>query len=185
MILPKQKQREQGFSLVEVLAAITILSIVSLVLISYFTHALSYSKSNQNKTVMVNLARNALFYVQKQNYDELSAFFREGKGQLSWDQCTKAGACSYDGALFNTAGKAAPPELYSVLNPTINGIDYHVTISYQDKLYDQMANSANVPKKEGAKYLLPVIVTVQPSSDVQGRQSEVQVEGYITDESIR
>ncbi|MFD1903648.1 prepilin-type N-terminal cleavage/methylation domain-containing protein [Paenibacillus rhizoplanae] len=57
----RERGKEAGFTLIEVLAAIVILSIVSLVLTSYFTHALSYSKSNQNKTIMVNLARNALF----------------------------------------------------------------------------------------------------------------------------
>lgn len=67
-------KQEKGFTLIEVLAAIVILSIVSLVLTSYFTNAMSYSKSNQNKTIMVNLARNALFYVEKQDFEEMSNF---------------------------------------------------------------------------------------------------------------
>lgn len=57
----RERGKEAGFTLIEVLAAIVILSIVSLVLTSYFTNAMTYSKSNQNKTIMVNLARNALF----------------------------------------------------------------------------------------------------------------------------
>lgn len=67
-------KQEKGFTLIEVLAAIVILSIVSLVLTSYFTNAMSYSKSNQNKTIMVNLARNALFYVEKQDFKEMQEF---------------------------------------------------------------------------------------------------------------
>lgn len=67
-------KQEKGFTLIEVLAAIVILSIVSLVLTSYFTNAMSYSKSNQNKTIMVNLARNALFYVEKQDFEAMKEF---------------------------------------------------------------------------------------------------------------
>lgn len=67
-------KQEKGFTLIEVLAAIVILSIVSLVLTSYFTNAMSYSKSNQNKTIMVNLARNALFYVEKQDFKAMKEF---------------------------------------------------------------------------------------------------------------
>lgn len=67
-------KQEKGFTLIEVLAAIVILSIVSLVLTSYFTNAMSYSKSNQNKTIMVNLARNALFYVEKQDFEAMQEF---------------------------------------------------------------------------------------------------------------
>lgn len=72
-------KQEKGFTLIEVLAAIVILSIVSLVLTSYFTNAMSYSKSNQNKTIMVNLARNALFYVEKQDFEAMKEFLRKGK----------------------------------------------------------------------------------------------------------
>lgn len=72
-------KQEKGFTLIEVLAAIVILSIVSLVLTSYFTNAMSYSKSNQNKTIMVNLARNALFYVEKQDFKAMKVFLRKGK----------------------------------------------------------------------------------------------------------
>lgn len=72
-------KQEKGFTLIEVLAAIVILSIVSLVLTSYFTNAMSYSKSNQNKTIMVNLARNALFYVEKQDFKAMKEFLRKGK----------------------------------------------------------------------------------------------------------
>lgn len=72
-------KQEKGFTLIEVLAAIVILSIVSLVLTSYFTNAMSYSKSNQNKTIMVNLARNALFYVEKQDFKAMKEFLRKRK----------------------------------------------------------------------------------------------------------
>lgn len=90
----KAKLREEkGFTLVEVLAAIVILSIVSLILTSYFTNALSYSKSNQNKTVMANLARNALFYMEKQNFSAMKEHFEKEQPDVIGSLCKSADVC--------------------------------------------------------------------------------------------
>lgn len=191
----RERGKEAGFTLIEVLAAIVILSIVSLVLTSYFTNALSYSKSNQNKTIMVNLARNALFYMEKQDFGDMETFFnvKDVKSgavhpRIIASQCKTAAACSYNSVIINAG---ALPE---VLNPVINGISYEVNITYQADLHQNMlagksivngALSNDDRKKEMAPYLIPVQVEVTGPGGPNGHASSTAVEGYITDEKIR
>lgn len=192
---------ERGFTLIEVLAAIVILSIVSLVLTSYFSNALFYANKNQNKTVMVNLARNALFYIEKQDFEEIKEYFNvdfqmnlEKKiyPDISSERCARdisipTTSCS---KLFSGSAEL----LESILKPTINGFDYNITISYQSELHEGMLHPAQatdetveskVDKALMATYLLPVKVIV--SGEVgSGTMTDVTVvEGYITDDKIR
>ncbi|WP_211745404.1 type II secretion system protein [Paenibacillus sp. Marseille-Q4541] len=190
-----QMQKEQGFTLVEVLAATIILSIVSLVVVSYFMNALTYAKSNQNKTVMVNLARNALFYLEKQDFTKMDTYFRadeESEQLIKGSSCLEVSTCEYS-SLFVHAGS-----LPEVLNPTVNNVQYELVISYQSELHRQLENGTNLKSLDlsagselvsdlnrSANYLLPVKVTVTGPGGPRGHGSEVVVEGYITDEKIR
>nr|WP_281363482.1 type II secretion system protein [Paenibacillus lemnae] len=182
--------KEQGFTLLEVLAAIVILSIVSLVLTSYFSNALSYSKYNQNKTVMVNLARNALFYMEKQDYDKIKELFEKREaGQppsIQGRRCSSAGACAYS-SLFKNA-----EVLPDVLNPVINNVQFELEIAYQEGLHDNMKTEtrgaeaiAGSGEKQMADYLIPLSVKVTGPGGPRGKTVETVVEGYISDEKIR
>ncbi|WP_339311843.1 type II secretion system protein [Paenibacillus sp. FSL M7-0896] len=170
----RERSKEAGFTLIEVLAAIVILSIVSLVLTSYFTNAMTYSKSNQNKTIMVNLARNALFYMEKQDFDKTVEFFRDKTDRLSADVC-KIGGCgdaiSDEGAAYRKAFNTET--LSHVLHPIVNGMEYSIDVIYQKELDDAYQ-----------KYLLPVKVVVT-SASVGSPSAPVEVEGYISNEEIR
>lgn len=190
----RERGKEEGFTLIEVLAAIVILSIVSLVLTSYFTNALSYSKSNQNKTIMVNLARNALFYMEKQDFEAMAQYFDVDNTNpsavhpdIEAAQCT-ATACNYT-TLFMNSGV-----LPDVLNPVINNISYQVNITYQADLHRDMlkgksivngVESSDPRKQEMAPYLIPVQVEVTGPGGPNAHTSSTVVEGYITDEKIR
>lgn len=179
-------KQEQGFTLIEVLAAIVILSIVSLVLTSYFTNAMSYSKSNQNKTIMVNLARNALFYVEKQDFEGMKDYFQtQGKNSIEADECTIA-TCNlnYTNLVLNVTALA------NVLNPTVNGIRYRINIIYQPELVDKMSPTPTdgispFDKSAIKEYLLPVKMEVRQVGSNGQPAYTVALEGYITDERIR
>ncbi|MDF9840163.1 MULTISPECIES: prepilin-type N-terminal cleavage/methylation domain-containing protein [unclassified Paenibacillus] len=186
---------ERGFTLIEVLAAIVILSIVSLVLTSYFSNALSYSKSNQNKTIMVNLARNALFYMEKQDYQKLNEYFQGKKAEGATPEipghpsinaagCVPLTSTTVSCSLYSNAVKDVQT-LANVLNPTINGIAYHIDIEYQAALHSQMSTSRDPVEAATAKYLLPVRVRVKDSGKGGANVRQTVVEGYITDETIR
>lgn len=53
----------KGLTLIEVLVSLTILSIILLGIMNFFNQAYSYTNSNQKKTAAINVARNALTYM--------------------------------------------------------------------------------------------------------------------------
>ncbi|MEK4292834.1 type IV pilus modification PilV family protein [Paenibacillus sp. FSL R5-0914] len=180
-------KQEKGFTLIEVLAAIVILSIVSLVLTSYFTNAMSYSKSNQNKTIMVNLARNALFYVEKQDFEKMWDYFiKENYDSIEAAKCQKdtddSVKCDDYIQLFEDT-----TILNQVLNPSINGINYQIDIKYQRELHNPSLSPSpsDSDEQKMAAYLLPVLVKVSRVDSSSGPQTQSVLEGYITDEKIR
>jgi prepilin-type N-terminal cleavage/methylation domain-containing protein len=176
-------KQEKGFTLIEVLAAIVILSIVSLVLTSYFTNAMSYSKSNQNKTIMVNLARNALFYVEKQDFDQMKKYFiKYNSIEASKCQQDTGDSLKCDDYIMLVQDTET---LSQVLNPAINGVNYQIEIEYQRELHNKSLDPSDPEKQKMADYLLPVLVKVSRADSSGGPQSEPVVEGYITDEKIR
>jgi prepilin-type N-terminal cleavage/methylation domain-containing protein len=177
---------EQGFTLLEVLASIVILSIVSLVLTSYFTNAMTYSKSNQNKTIMVNLARNALFYMEKQDFAEINDYFLKHPD----DAVIKADDCNNSGcALMNSIPFTGSPA--SVLNPTVNGIAYQIDVVYQPEIWNEevqpssTSGTSAIDLSNSREYLLPVLVKVRRAEPGNQPVYDIKVEGYITDERIR
>ncbi|THF76948.1 PulJ/GspJ family protein [Cohnella fermenti] len=177
------RRGEGGFSLLEVLAAIVILSIVSLAMTSFFVHAMTYSKGNENKTIEVNLARNALFFLGKQDFDRFLVYLTtSGNGPISTRGCEKL----VDGVSYSCPGSPSlaslfeeTPLLWDALKPVVNGKEYEVEVAYNESVLD--GKEAGVKK-----YLLPVKVSVAESgsSRKSGRNS-AEVEGYITDEQIR
>ncbi|KHL94020.1 hypothetical protein QW71_20310 [Paenibacillus sp. IHB B 3415] len=191
----RERGKEEGFTLIEVLAAIVILSIVSLVLTSYFTNALSYSKSNQNKTIMVNLARNALFYMEKQDFEAMGQYFNvKETSQSAVHPVIEAEQCKDASCLYNNAGFINSAVLPEVLNPFINNIQYEVNITYQAKLHEDMLagksssggkDAVDTRKQEMAPYLIPVQVEVTGPGGPNANTVSTVVEGYITDEKIR
>lgn len=188
-------KKEEGFTLIEILAALLILSIVALAFTAYFSNALTFAKSNQNQTIMSNLARNALVYMQKQNFEELQKYFdsdsatvvrtgnatttkRVGITPETFSGCTtatSAGTCTFRNIF--PSGNLQP--LMAVLNPQVNGINYRVVIEYQSDL--------NRAQNEGGGLLLPIsatVTTVEAGAGGPGADA-VTVEGYVNAQSIR
>ncbi|MDO3412052.1 prepilin-type N-terminal cleavage/methylation domain-containing protein [Saccharibacillus sp. CPCC 101409] len=179
-------KREEGFTLIEVLAAMLILAIAALAFTAYFGNALTYSKTNQNKTIMSNLARNALVYMQKQDFDRMGAYFvstnaaqANGKAAITSDTfstcaASDTGVCAFKN-IFKTKDLGT---LSAILSPSVNGVAYRITIAYQPGLST---------KNDGSNLLLPISATVSPAtagSSGPGADS-VTVEGYVNAESIR
>ncbi|RTE01414.1 prepilin-type N-terminal cleavage/methylation domain-containing protein [Paenibacillus whitsoniae] len=174
-----KKSRDEGFTLIEVLAATVILSIASLGMMAFFLHAMSYNKGNQNKTVMINLARNALFYMEKQSFSDLETYFN-GSSDLSLPSHDKIDLST--SGCTETAGSLICPREHQILskfygigdvfNPEVNGKLYQVVVTYQESR-----------KRD---YLLPISVTVKDTSgSTDSMRYQANVEGDIVDESIR
>ncbi|ASI35980.1 MULTISPECIES: prepilin-type N-terminal cleavage/methylation domain-containing protein [unclassified Exiguobacterium] len=60
------QNKQQGFSLIEVLVSITILSIISVSLISIFSQSLSASRDSTELTFANYLAKNAASYIERE-----------------------------------------------------------------------------------------------------------------------
>jgi prepilin-type N-terminal cleavage/methylation domain-containing protein len=171
-------RKEEGFSLLEILAAITILSVASLAMTAFFVNAMSYAKGNQNKTIVVNLARNALFYTEKQSFDGLKDYFvTQGNLSISAEGCSLVGetvSCPQNQSLENLF--KGMTNIWDVLNPEVNGRSYSITISYEQVL---------LPEDGSEKYLLPIKVKAKDVNEPSGKRNWSEVEGYVTDEKIR
>ncbi|NGZ76089.1 prepilin-type N-terminal cleavage/methylation domain-containing protein [Saccharibacillus alkalitolerans] len=187
-------KKEQGFTLIEVLAALLIVSITALAFTAYFSNAMTFAKTNQNKTIMSNLARNALVYMQKQDFERLEAYFdsssatvvraaeaeqprRVGITPETFENCTasSSGACAFRD-IFE-GGNLEP--VTAVLSPRVNGIAYRVVIEYQQDL--------NRAQNAGGALLLPISATVTTAADGAAGPgaNAVTVEGYVNAQSIR
>lgn len=76
----KEYKKDQGFTLIEVLASLTILTLIALPMFSFFTQAYDYTTKNQNNTVGVNVARGVVEFMKKQNFEEMKNLL-EATGQ--------------------------------------------------------------------------------------------------------
>lgn len=66
-------KNKHGNTLIEVLAAVTIFSLVVIPMISFFTQAYSYTNRNEKKTVSINVARGIYEFMSNQDFSELKA----------------------------------------------------------------------------------------------------------------
>ncbi|NQX63233.1 type II secretion system protein [Paenibacillus qinlingensis] len=184
----KRKANDEGFTLIEVLAATVILSVASLAMMSFFINAMSFNKGNQNKTVMVNLARNALFYMEKQRFTDVRDYFANVDEVEDENPVITFAGCSYDSALHCSQSKKRDylinfSGIQNILSPNINGRDYEITITYQKNI-DQENSQKSELKGKGNQYLIPIRVNVKSASD-PNRRNEAFVEGYVINEQIR
>ncbi|MEC0241438.1 type II secretion system protein [Paenibacillus dokdonensis] len=182
-MLKTVSKQEKGFTLVEVLAAIVIFSIVSIVLASYFSNALSYSKSNQNKTVMINLARNALVFMQKQDYGKLHEFYHAEKFGEEHPAILGSTAEASPGTYSDIFPDTDAAALAAVLHPVINNVAYEIDVEYEADLHQQMLSDSQ--KQKMSKDLIPVKVVIRGAGGPGGHQTDSVVEGYITNEQLR
>lgn len=197
--MDEKHNREGGFTLVEVLASIIILSIASLTMTAFFNNAMSYNKGNQNKTVLINIARNTLVYMEKQDFVKFKEYF-VGKVDANGNEiispvsriesvnCTSE-VC--DPKLVEIFGSSFPTFL-EVLHPVVNNIQYEVTIRYQEAIVQSNNDTIapdpdnDIDKKLLNDYLLPILISVSNQENVENRRYKIsEVEGYITREDIR
>lgn len=178
--MSKRKARDEGFTLIEVLAATVILSVASLAMMTFFINAMSYNKGNQNKTVMVNLARNALFYMEKQRFNDVRDYFANNSViDLQQSNCQLVGLGELKCDSNNDFLKSMTG-LWDVFNPVVNGKNYEVIVTYQKNLVDKEPSSTKF------QYLIPISVSVRDKNAPNlSTRYQANVEGYILDESIR
>ncbi|MGD6774335.1 type IV pilus modification PilV family protein [Sutcliffiella horikoshii] len=72
--MKKLFKEQQGFTLLEVLLSLTILSVVVIGLMSFFHNSYNYVNENEDKAIATQIARNVMNYVEKQNYNKFEGY---------------------------------------------------------------------------------------------------------------
>lgn len=164
------RQSEKGVTLVELLLAITILSVVLLTFTRFFYQAGTYNLSNQNKTVALNVARNAMMYMEKQPFIEVRTDF-----EPALLDGTKKESYSYKLLICSNRYKHLKKDETPASDchpPLINSEEYDVIV-YPEQMKD--------PSKR--KYYIPVTVEVTWGPDESRKKTEL--DGTIKSEDLR
>ncbi|MDQ0156131.1 type IV pilus modification PilV family protein [Robertmurraya andreesenii] len=154
MSISKILKNRRGLTLLEVLLSITILGIVVTSFLSFFNHAYSYTKKNEDKTVGINVARNVLNYFEQQDYGKIKdTYFSDS---LSEDEVTITKASCED----QIPGKL---EIFfhdrdackKFFTPEINNVEFSPTVKFTRDL------SSNGDKPDLRDQLIGVEVEVE------------------------
>ncbi|WP_017755973.1 type II secretion system protein [Calidifontibacillus oryziterrae] len=149
-------RNKRGFTLVEVLAALTILSIVVIPMFSFFAQAYDYTNRNKATTLSLNVAQNALTYMQKQHFKEIINII--DSSTLTFEN---------DGKEYHEYN-STDPNYPSIVSPTINGDTFTLNIGIRKN-------------DDYPDYLIDVIIIVQPIKN----NKELYLKGVIANEKIR
>lgn len=131
----------KGFTLVEILASLTIFSLVAIPMMGFFVQASKYTTGGQNKTIAMNVARNVLTYIEKQDFSAFSTYLDDEINssnyflEINYDDCNDPilGDLLFNNRKILIKKPGLPDEekdiCLAVLKPIINGDD-----SFKDKI---------------------------------------------------
>ncbi|MBA2878532.1 prepilin-type N-terminal cleavage/methylation domain-containing protein [Anoxybacillus kamchatkensis] len=185
---------ERGFTLIEVLLSIVILSFVVSGMFMFFTNAMTYTTYNQSKTVAINIARGVIHYMEQLDFQTIAKYTTDHITQQTPFVRFDASSCS-NSSLFPNENVCK-----AVFSPTINNVAYDEEdvqawlIPYDQAIWSQIKTNPPTEfpaplkqviqqEKEMAEdvsnYLLRLYVTVRSNNEV------VVLKGVIADERIR
>ncbi|RAK21374.1 prepilin-type N-terminal cleavage/methylation domain-containing protein [Anoxybacillus vitaminiphilus] len=170
MPMTKFLKNDKGLTLIETMLSITILGIVMLGVMTLFKQAYLYTVLNEDKTIGINVARNALMYMEKQNFIEIKEKFASlgNNGQLQLLVCEHNGSARYTLIDSNTSPLSGCSDIQ------INDRKYNVTIETEP------------PKNNNsdyANYFIPLVVKVTWKHG--NIEQSTQLKGVLTSEDIR
>jgi prepilin-type N-terminal cleavage/methylation domain-containing protein len=158
----KKFGNERGMTLVEVLVSLVILTILFTGAMQFFSQAYSYTSMNQNKTVGINVARNAMSFMEKQSFMEMKETFnKDSSKQLKIFICQNE---------YRYMDNLLPPPPCTLVS--LNNTAFDITVLYGPE------SSADYDP-----YLIPI--TVQVDWERNGQDFSTSLEGTIASEDIR
>ncbi|MCG6793628.1 type II secretion system protein [Geobacillus stearothermophilus] len=196
--------RQAGFTLIETLLAITLLSGVAIGLFYFFTNAMMHTSYNQGRTVAVNVARGVAVYFEKNaDFSRLKEYMEDHQTpflELTKDDCGNESLA----ALF-FPGESG--QLHTVCEaqfaPKINNVRYEASVylvRYDKEAWDAFTSSSKftslpaplqariraetekAAESNAGGYMIKLYTSVRWGE----RTNETAwVEGVITDETIR
>jgi prepilin-type N-terminal cleavage/methylation domain-containing protein len=166
MKLKKISNSSKGLTLIEVLLSLAILSIILLGSMKFFTQAYSYTSGSQNKTAAVNVARNALMFIENESFIEVRKRFLEDNLEgLSLYICNDSYITDWHGDESDFPAGCRKDKV------TVNNIQFDVIIR-KGKDYSKFSSS-----------FIPLEAAV--TWENQGRTEETIIEGAIKSEDLR
>jgi prepilin-type N-terminal cleavage/methylation domain-containing protein len=162
-VTKKSRNCQAGVTLLELLVSLTILSILLLSITRFFFQAGTFNTVNESRTVALNVARNALMFMEKQSFVEMRYTF-ENPGTKKWIKM-----CPDDQGekVYSLQSSAADKSACS--NISVNDGTYEVTVT------------SNAVNEETKKYYIPVTVKVRWKEN----EPEVEIDGTIKSEDMR
>ncbi|MBM7701349.1 prepilin-type N-terminal cleavage/methylation domain-containing protein [Metabacillus iocasae] len=157
---------QKGLTLIEVLASLVVLMIVFSGLMHFFSNAYSYTRSSQNKTAGINVARNALTFMEKQSFIEMHETFITNDKTLYLYVCTNHASSEKEYRYVETP--ILPSGCKSI---SVNNIPFTVQVSHE-----KSDNSKD-------RYMIPIEVMVEWERNNQVLSTEVR--GAVVSEDIR
>lgn len=165
----------KGLTLIEVLASLTILSIILIGIMTFFTQAFSFTNKNETKTAAVNVARNALMYIENQSFIEVREQFSNSDSVNQNDKVNIFICENEDGKeqyqLHWNLNSSTPSGCKPI---TVNNVEYDVEIT---------SNYSSDYKKDNENYFVPLKAVVTWNDG--NSQKSTEVEGAIQSEDIR
>jgi len=161
-------KNKRGFSLIKVLVALTILSLITIPMLSFFAQAYDYTNRNRATTLSLNVAQNAIVYMQKQQFDQIKSILPptiDDSDESKTLKYTNSGSTEY---YYKFSCSENFPSCNEVVNPVINDVPYSIDIGI--KAHDQYPD-----------YLIDVIVKVAATTN----NKDLFLKGVITNEKIR
>ncbi|MFB1080519.1 prepilin-type N-terminal cleavage/methylation domain-containing protein [Jeotgalibacillus sp. JSM ZJ347] len=137
---------KKAFTLIEVLASITLLNIIIFSLLTFFLNSYNYTFSNQDQTIGSNAARNAVTYIESQDFLQFKGYL-DAVGNVRTINADDCSAVISGQNLFED-----PAACSAVFEPVINNQTYNaeVVLSYYGIAEDGSITSdqADVLKEE-------------------------------------
>ncbi|MYL53351.1 prepilin-type N-terminal cleavage/methylation domain-containing protein [Pontibacillus yanchengensis] len=144
--------QQAGFTLVEVLAAIAIFSAVTTIFLGIFLQSFDYVKGNQSKSVGIHAARNAVLFMESQDFETVEGYV---------GQTLEPSKCEQYTSLFKD------DQCSTFLNPTINNIEYEVEVTIQPYNVEDMG----IP--EDHNRIEKVLEQIENQNEEQDNQTKV------------
>lgn len=178
MKFKKVLSSSKGLTLIEVLLSLTILGIILMGSMKFFSQAYSYTNMNQKKTAAVNVARNALMYIEKESFIMVrnafeKAFKEDRSEEISLFICKNPNEEKYEYEIF-WKGESVRTNCKPI---TVNNIEYTVVIE-ADK---EELIKPNYNEKSSYYYPLKTKVTWT----INGKENSTELKGGIQSEDIR
>lgn len=165
---------KHGFTLIEVLLSIVILSFVVSGMFMFFTHAMTYTTYNQSKTVAVNIARGVIHYMERLDFQTINAYVHDHMTEQAPFIRFDASSCS------NTSLFPNEDVCKAVFAPTVNNVTYDEEdvqawlIPYNQTIWSNI--KANPP----SEFPAPLKQTIQNEKEIEENVSDYLLRLYVT-----